>query len=363
MLTTPVCMMAQSPFKLTINKTELGTGDTLSFAFEVQPWIKNKGNGTLNLWIEDVYRTQVWRLRYPVMAGTASGNLVFPANLSHSFFNLHFSLQDDFFQLRGHIMNAAYKGDSLDCVFSKEDELIYKARRLPDSAGTFRTAKVWFEQQVLVQFFANDVPVDGYEDIAVEVPLDSFFVPLYDTNVLVNYGYQEKGPVAAEFRFDEIPFLGDSIPRANRIGGTMSEKARFALYDFIEANTHGFFKNGKGAWYTGSEGFQFLSLADLINDLMLSAVENSKRGIDQGESGRIYPVFINEQLADFAMLSQLNQKDVLYFKVFDMPFYGPNMGYTVGALALYTKPRREGLKSIRRTGVVLSGYTPAVYIL
>jgi hypothetical protein len=354
---------AQHPFKLSLNKTALGTGDTLSFDFEVLPWIKSKGNGTLNLWIEDVYRTQVWRLRYPVMAGTASGNLVFPANLSHSFFNLHFSLQDNFFQLRGRLRNPAFRGDSLDCVFTNADGIIYRAKGMPDSAGNFRTAKVWFEQQVQVQFFSNDLLIDGYEDLAVEVPLDSFYIPLYDTNVLVNYGYQEKGPVAEEFRFDEIPFLGDSVPRANRIGGTMSDKARFALYDFIEANTHGFFKHGKGAWYTGSEGFEFLSLADLINSLMLSAVENAKRGINQGESARLYPVFINEQLADFTVLSQLDRKDVLYFKVFDMPFYGPNTGWTVGALALYTRPRREGLKSIKRTGVYLSGYTPGWYIL
>ncbi len=353
----------KSAATVTVSSLQINAGDTVFIDLQMHDASWQKMAITLNVWIEDVHRSSHWRLRYPVMAGLSEAAIVFPKGMTSDFYALHFSVQSGFFDAIGQI-NSKYKDDSIAfTMVSYKSDIMFGA--LPVRFGNqFRLGKILFEQSSYIFFSDYRKSKKRITDISVVAPLDSPFVSLYDTTLMLQLGDADRAVAAAGYQFDKDEFLNP--------GGTLENvtvtAARRTKTDKLEEDyvSNGLFKSSDAILFDGDDpvlqaNFNALNyLQGRVPGLTIGTSEDGQPSLSW--RGSATALFVDEMQMTPDVLTGIPTSNIALIKVFRPPFFGAFGGGPGGAVAIYT--RKGTSYSGTSSGViVLNGYTPQIYAL
>ncbi len=345
--------LAQDTMVVTLNKPGFQPGDTLSFTAMYKPWQLSRRNATLNLWMEDVHHTAVWRLRYPMLAGEALGDLILPAHMPADVYALHFSL--------------AYKDKQVKLTMMLPDrELLSQAITLNEQKE-FAIRKVLFADRARVYFAPIRPNRENDLEVELDVSLDSAFVPVDETTLMVTVGQVEAGPVAKEYRFNRGLFTGEAEGTLQSV--EVIGKKKTPLEKFEEIRVGPLFKTQDAYQFDGLGSQQFLGWINILEwlrgrvpGLRIEPAGTGMMNYTAQWQGSETFFFLNEMQVDAQTLAMVPTADIAMVKVMRPPFYGAYLGGAGGAVCVYTKD--GGTLSVGpRHSFMVNGYTPETFLL
>lgn len=360
LLVSHVCFASHTDtLQIQLNKQLFQAGDTISFTAAFQPWIKAKKSGTLNVVMEDIHHTALWRFRYPVLEGETLADIILPADMPSDQYACYFSLQDDFFSMKGRVLSP-YKDKAIKITMMLADkEFLAQAISLNEQKE-FEIKKVLFADRAKV-FFSPIKPNRTNDlEISLEVSLDSSFLAVDEHVEMITIGTVIPGPVANEFKFNPNIF--------NANAGTLQSvevigKKKTPIERFEAERVTGMFKTANAFMFDGNESNQFIGWNNILEwlrgrvaGLRIQPTGDGVNYTAQWQGGETY-FFLNEMQVDAQTLATIPTSDIAYVKVFQPPFYGAYLGGAGGAIGVYTKDGSNGSIGPRNSFLV-NGYTP-----
>ncbi len=356
---------AQKPtLQITVDSTAYMPGDTMLFTCMVPEWINGKKIGTLNVWIEDVNKTMIWKLRYPVLAGVCEAQIVIPKSLPADYYALYFQLQNDFFGLTG---KTAYRirNDSLNYTLLLETKDLLAGKVALDEDGSFKLPKHVFPGTATV-FFSESRKRRNNSDLDIDIvtPLDSTFIPIADTLIIIKAGTIKDTSAAEDYTLQKETFLGGNRGTLDNVEIVAQRKS--PIDKFNEEVSRGLFSSGESEIFDGLDG-QFLGFTNIFAYLQ-GRVSGLQVQQSEGEftlqwRGEATALFLDEIPVDAETISSIPPNDIAMIKVFSPPFMGAFNGGAGGAIAIYTKRGGGVVVSRFKNRFLLNGYTPLEFVL
>ena len=357
---------AASPDSLVtaLNKTAFIKGDTISWHCALPDFDQSNNAATIQLWIENVLTRQRWQYRYPIINGTADGDVVVGADIPDGNYALSFLLQKSFFKAEGRLKDARRKDTAVRyMLIAKDKEMIVKAAPLA-TGGRFSVGKYLFEDTALLIFSparrkaGNDLWID------LVTPLDSAFTPAAVRTSFITVGKvsgtASEAAKAAESRYQ--PDIAGIMSDAKQLAQVVvTGRANRQLEAFSRDRISGQFSGSNDLTFDGLDNPDISRSIDLYTFLIAHAPGLMlKRDDETGTQELFYrnaavSVFINEFKTEYDVLESINPADVAVIKVLRP---GNNLvGGPGGAIAIYTKAGAyAGGDATRRYTFNIRGY-------
>jgi len=210
LFSTTVCFASHTDtLQIQLNKQSFQAGDTISFTAAFQPWIAAKKSGTLNVVIEDIHHTALWRFRYPVLEGETLADIILPADMPSDLYACYFSLQDDFFSMRGKVLSP-YKDKAIKITMMLADKEFLSQAISLNEQKEFSMKKVLFADRAKV-FFSPIKPNRTNDlEISLEVSLDACWKL---SKMLSSFPVSMPIPVSAMENWMQAPKKSSMPPR------------------------------------------------------------------------------------------------------------------------------------------------------
>jgi len=358
---------AQVKMEINMDKELYLPGDTIHFNCRIPVWQGSEQIATLNLWIENTTHTNLWKLRYPILSGVSEGDLVLPADFPSGQYAFYFQMQDEFWGLYGSFPQF-YKNPTVDYTLLLENKDIVGGSVPVAKNGTFKLprhvfpgqAKLFFTEVKKSKFVNNEI------DVSISTPLDSGFVPVDDTLLLLNIGVSLLPGSKPDYRMDTDVFLGKKGGTLENVDVVAKQKTR--VEEFDEKVSTGLFRGQDAYIYSGLDG-EFGAFFSII-DYMVGRVPGFQAirqppGLDylitlRGET----PSFFLDEIPVFVeSIAMVPVNDIALVKVFRTTLVRSYVGGSGGVIAIYTK-RGGGLGAKRfQNSFPVNGYTPLVFTL
>jgi len=342
-----------------LNKLAFQAGDTFSFTAAYQPWIIAKKSGTLNVVIEDIHHTALWRFRYPMLEGETLADIILPADMPSDLYACYFNLQDDFFSMKGKVISP-FKDKAIKITMMLADKELLAQSISLNEQKEFSIKKVLFADRAKV--FFSPVKSNRTNDLDIElvVSLDSTFNAIDDHFQMITVGNVLPGPVANEYKINPNIFNGE--------GGTLQSvevigKKKTPVEKFEDERVTGMFKTANAFMFDGNESNQFIGWNNILEwlrgrvaGLRIQPTGDGVNYTAQWQGGQTF-FFLNEMQVDAQTIATIPTADIAYVKVFQPPFYGAYLGGAGGAIGVYTKDGSYGGLGPKHSFLV-NGYTP-----
>jgi hypothetical protein len=339
-------------------------GDTIYFKALVPEWTGSKKIGTLNVWVEDINHINIWKLRYPVLSGVTDVQLVITKNFPADHYAFYFQLQNDFFGLTGKT-EYKLKTDSLIYTMILQSKDIVTGKVALREGRIFKLPRHIFPETATI-FFSESRKINNNSNIniSIETTLDSAFIPIDDTLIMVKAGHIKNPNGDNDYIFQKEIFSGGNRGTLDEVVIVAQRKKPIDIFD--EQVSSGLFTGGNARIFDGLDG-QFLGFTNILNYLQgrVAGLKVLQSGADYSLQwrGQTTAIFLDEMPVDALTISTISPADIAMIKVFSPPFLGAFTGGGGGAVAIYT--RRGGVFEVNRfrNRFVLNGYTPLEYEL
>jgi hypothetical protein len=344
-----------------LNKVQFAKGDTVSIDGFYKYLDKSSAAITLNVWIENIEKTRIWKFRYPILNGEIQADLVIHETLPEGKYAVNFLVQKDFFTIKGRVRDYNPKSKGLVYLMMSKGKANYIGNLLPDADGNFQIGKMAFPDTARFVFSpiskrTNDLKID------LVTSLDSVFIPAFVTTQFITFGNPKLtlADTLKPYVFDESK-LKEGLTLENV---TVTAKRKKKIDQFDEEVASGMFQ-GYATIFDGLTDSKIASATDIF-----SFLQGQVAGLDiklSAESGGYnvrwrnsnVAIYLDEFRIDASDPMMVNPADVAMIKVFRPGEGGPTNG---GAIAIYTK-RGPYLDNIsRRYNFLIKGYTPLLSV-
>jgi len=356
---------AQAQLEVTLNKAVFMPGDSILFEARYAPWVTSKYNATLNVWMEDVDHKAVWKMRYPMLAGVAAADILLPDGMPANNYALYFSVQDDFFSVKGTVVSP-YKDKAIRVTVLLGEEQLLADNISLDEQRSFEMKKMLFADRA--KFFFAPVKTNRTNDLQVDlqVTLDSNFQAIDDTLIMIQIGEMTQAKPNS-YRFDPEALFANSSGTLKTV--EVMGKKKTPAEKFEEGHVSGMFRTTDAYGFDGTESNQFIGWINILEwmkgrvaGLNIQPVGNGFDYKATWQGGETF-FFLNEMQVDAQTLTMIPTADIAYVKVFRPPFYGAYLGGAGGAIAVYTKDGSNGFFTGSRNSFLVNGYTPETFRL
>lgn len=360
--------LSQEEMRIAMDARRFLPGDTLKINCVVPEWVNSNRNGVLHIWIQDVQNRNAWKLRYPVMQGIVSPQLLINASLPPGQYAFYCQLHTQPFYINAKLKEKYRQDSIMVTVQLKNDDLITGAVAVKDQQKLW-LGKIVFEEQATVFFSPYKNAKINYIDASIITPLDSSFTPIADTTLLVKIGNSvgnSETDTSYKVNFDY--FTGNDLGTLKNVEVVAKKKTE--IEKFNEATTTGYFKSDNAYIFGGAENQLTANIS--IFDYLRGRVPGLQfaRGNFPGSysvtwRGLSPDFFLNEIGVSAETIALVSPADVSMIKVFRPPFMGAFLGGPGGAIAVYTRSGGAGYGNgtFYANKFVVNGYTPLVYTL
>lgn len=358
---------SQEDMRISITGDRFMPGDTLTLECVVPEWVNSNRNGVLHVWMEDTQKRNAWKLRFPVMQGKVSPQLIIDASLPAGQYVLYCQLHTQPFYVNAKLKEK-YRQDSIMVTMQlKNDELITGAVAVKDQQK-FWLGKIIFEEQATVFFSPYKNSKINFIDASIATPLDSAFTPIAETTLFAKIGNTSTEDAEQSYTVNFEYFTGKEMGTLKNV--EVIGKKKTEIEKFNEASTTGYFKSDNAYVFGGLEN-QFSANISIF-DYLRGRVPGLQftRGKFPGAytvswRGATPDFFLNEMGVTAESLALVSPADVAMIKVFRPPFMGAFLGGPGGAIAVYTRSggTSYGNGPFYGNKFVVNGYTPIVYRL
>lgn len=339
------------------NKKEFKKGDTVSIDCYLKYTERELAAVTLNVWIEDINKTKLWKYRYPVLNGSASFDIIIDKNLPDGKYAFNFLIQKQFFNLTGQVRDYYSKMKGLTMMMLSKNKDNYINFINPDEKGNFNVGRIAFADTARF-IFSPTGKKRGDLFIDIKTPLDSAFTPYLSQTEFITVGTPNyiKADTVKKYSFDDKRFTTGFTLEEVVVVGTKKK----LVEKFEDEVVSGLFK-GDGRVFDGLDDAELASSADVFSYLNgrvpgLQIMADNVGGYKITRRGANVDVYVDEFKLDPDNMSYINPADVAMIKVFD-PLSGPNSAGG-GSIAIYTKRGNYTQNSNRKNNFKIVGYTP-----
>lgn len=368
---------------VTLNYKNVKPGDTLEFNWNGSAIGKGYAAASLHLWIDHVESGKRWKLRYPILNGTAEGALVISDSLPQGNYAFNFMAAEQFIAINGKVRNVKIK-TAYNYQTKKKDTIA--VFELPKMKGKEMRYTLLGQSSILHNDFVNvndeggfKIPAIVFGDSAqllfdpgsgrgvywinLETPLDSAFTPFHSTTLFV--GVHKKGVVqglpkdTAAYVFEFEDPYPDAVVLDEIVLQGKSNAQKFED-DFVSK----LFKASPDARTIDALDNNELMRSNSILTFLQSRIGGlfiRSDGITTSVTwrGEAVDFFINEFPVDVNSLN-LSPMDVALIKVHPPPSQLRSLS-NGGAIAIYTKRGiYENQKGAPQYNFMVRGYTQGI---
>ena len=340
-----------------MNQTHFQNGDTLSFDCLLSNY---KADGlsaiTLNVWIEDIYRNNRWKYRYPLINGEFSGNLIIDNSLPDGKYAINFLIQKQFCKIEGQIKDYYPIKKGILCAIFTKDQASFFDTIKPAPNGSFILPRLVFEDSSHLLFS----PIGRNRNdlfIKLTTSLDSAFTPLAINTLLVTVGNPSnlvQADTVKSYAFNKEKFVHATLPDV-----IVQTNKKRKVEMFNQEYSTGLFSGGMPTIFDGLESDQIARSMDIFHFLQgkilgLNVDYNTNRFSFRGKP---VLVFLDEWRLYFDQLYSINTGDIAMIKVFREFEGGPSIRNEC-SICIYTKRGNYMDNSSRKYSFVVKGYSP-----
>jgi hypothetical protein len=183
--------------------------DTLGFTWNGGTIGKAYPKATIHLWIDHLESGRRWKLRYPILNGETSGELMISDSLPAGNYALNFMAAEQFFEVRGRVKSVKLKMAFNHSTKKRDTIAVFETPRLTgkemgyamlnrmsdilqddhlrvDRDGFFNLPPIVFGDSAQLLF--DPGKGRGVYFIDIVTPLDSNFTPFYSETVFIRVG-------------------------------------------------------------------------------------------------------------------------------------------------------------------------------
>ena len=344
------------------DRQHFNRGDSIEIEIYTEPYKKNPLPRTLHLWIDNVKTGQRWKYRYPFLEGRYKVALKINNSIPNGSYAFNFLLQDEFLAIKGKVINATEKDKSVNYLAVTKN----KAPIIDDAAlqpgNYFNINNLYFTDSVLFRFSPVQKKKSNDLHIAIEVPIDSVFVPEALETALVNIGGEEinKEELSKPLYVFSMVIKRDKETLEEVI---LRSKVKSHKEEFEAEHVSGLFNSDNSETFDFIDNNELLAYADIFSYLVVK-IPGLKTEINtdnnqpvlfwRNEMAVIYVDEFEDQ--DFSPYA-LRMEDIQLIKIFRP---GSRVGFEGqrGAIAIYTKrnENRKGNK-LGNYSFYVKGYT------
>ncbi len=344
-----------------LNKVQFAKGDTISIDGFYKYHDKSSAAVTLNVWIENIEKTRIWKFRYPILNGEIQADLVLNENIPEGKYAINFLVQKEFFNIKGKVREYNAKSKGLLYLMMSKGKANYIGNLLPDAGGDFQIGKMAFPDTARFVFSpigkrTNDLQID------LVTPLDSAFTPVFVSTQIITVGNPKLSlaDTIKPYVFDESKLVEGLTLENVTVTATRKKK----IDQFDEEVASGMFQ-GYAKIFDGLTDSKIASATDIF-----SFLQGQVAGLDiklSAESGGYsvrwrnsnVDIYLDEFKIDASDPMMVNPADVAMIKVFRPGEGGPTNG---GAIAIYTKRGAYLDNASRKYNFLIKGYTPLLSV-
>ena len=200
---------ASDSIPLVLNGREFAARDTMAFSWNGGLIGKQYAKATMHLWIDHLESGRRWKLRYPILNGETSGELMISDSLPAGNYALNFMAAEQFFEVRGRVKKVKLKMAFNHQTKKRDTIAVFETPRLTgkemgytmlnrmsdilqddmlqvDSEGFFKLPPIVFGDSAQLLF--DPGKGRGVYFIDIVTPLDSNFTPFYSETVFIKVG-------------------------------------------------------------------------------------------------------------------------------------------------------------------------------
>lgn len=348
-------VLAADSLYVLMNKKQFSKNDTVKVDCLYRYSTKKSASVTLNVWIEDIQKTRIWKYRYPLINGKASFDLIIDSTLPDGRYAVNFLVQPVFFSIQGKVRDYSKKSKGLTMLVLSKTKDTYIQTLQPALDGSFTLGKMAFPDTARFIFSEtgkakNDVFID------LVTPIDSAFNPTITYTEMVQVGNPKL--IAADtikpYSLDGKRFTGNFTLKEVVVKSTRKK----AVERFDDEYASGLFKGGK--IFDGIDDVELASANDIFQFLRgrvpgMQINMNEDGGYDITRRGSTVDIYLDEFRLSASDPVFVNPADVAMIKVFDT-FDGPNTSGG-GSIAIYTKRGSYAQNANRKNNFPIRGYT------
>jgi hypothetical protein len=348
-------LFAADSLAVVLNKKQFNKNDTLKVDCYFRYSTKEKAAVTLNVWIEDIQKTRIWKFRYPLLNGKSSFDLYIDSTLPDGRYAINFLVQTTFFSLKGKVRDYNKKSKGLTVFVLSKTKDTYINTIQPNVDGSFAINRMVFSDTARFIFSeTGKAKRDLFIDI--ETPIDSAFTPILSHTEIVQVGNPKLIPADTikpysleGKRFSGAFTLEEVVVKSNR---------KKAVERFDDEYASGLFKGGR--LFDGFDNIELESAADIFQFLRgrvpgMQINANEEGGYDVTRRGSRVDIYIDEFRLSASDPVFVNPADVAMIKIFD-PLEGPSSAGG-GSIAIYTKRGNYAQNANRKNNFPIKGYS------
>ncbi|MBS1606175.1 MAG: hypothetical protein JST42_26190, partial [Bacteroidetes bacterium] len=341
-----------------LNKRNFHPGDTLSFSCDVPSFARDSTVGTLHLILENIQTNRRWHYRYPIINGSASGDLVISGAIDDGNYAVNFTVQSRFFRVEGKVKDYRTKLSPLTYVVMIRNKPGFIEKIVPDPDGSFRLKPAYVEDTAYYVFSPAKKEQSSSLYIDIRTPLDSAFVPFATTTKFITVAAQgDSIPLLApsNYRFDMNKLAGPGVLQAVTVTGTK----KTAVDRFNEEYATGLFRNNAYMVFDGLDNDDIAKSFTIYDFLRFqipgfTATPNNDGGYTLRWRNTGVTIFLDE----FPLLHPedvyIDPAEVAMIKVYQPPNSISNRS---GVIAVYTKRGDYDKDPRRKNKFKVAGYT------
>lgn len=372
--------LASDSIPVSINARNFKPGDTLEFNWDGNSIGKAYAAASLHVWIDHLESGKRWKLRYPILNGSAEGALIITDSVPSGTYALNFMAADQFIEINGKVRNVriktAYnykakkkdtiavfelpkmKGKEMRYTLLGNGAILHNDYVNVNEEGKFSVPPIVFGDSAQLLF--DPGKGRGVYWITLETPLDSVFTPFHSTTLFVGVQSKQKPIAVAEDTARYVFGFEDPYPDAVVLDEVVV-KGKSNAEKFEEDFVSKLFKSFPDAkTYDGLDDNELMRSNNILTFLQtkVAGLFIRSNGITSTVTWRGEPVnfFINEFQVDVNNLN-LNPMDVALIKVYPPPAQLVSLT-NGGAIAIYTKRGAyENQKGVPLYNFMVKGYT------
>jgi len=358
---TPHLRLPSDTIAIELSKRQLHPGDTLSFSCDVPSFARDSTVGSLHLVLENIHTHRRWQYRYPIINGSASGDLVVGGGIDDGNYAVNFVVQSRFFRVEGKVKDYRAKMSPLTYVVMIRNKPGFIERIVPDPDGTFRLKPAYIEDTAYYVFSPAKKEQSSALYININTPLDSTFKPFASATKFITVASQgDSIPLLApsNYHFDINKLSGPGVLQTVTVTGTKKS----AVDRFNEEYSTGLFRNNAYMTFDGL-GSDAIAKSFTIYDFLrfqipgFTATPNNEGGYTLRWRNTGVNIFLDE----FPLLHPedvyIDPNEVAMIKVYQPP---NSISNRTGVIAVYTKRGDYDKDPRRKNKFKVAGYSAPV---
>jgi hypothetical protein len=340
------------------SKLSFSAKDSIEFSCRIPDHAaKGLSAATMNVWIQDTEKGQVWKFRYPILNGVLDAALAIGDSIPPGKYAVNFILQKGLFRVQGIVKNN-HTHTSLNYMAQmKGDKKLVNSVEL-SSSGAFLLKNILFEDQALFIFTPGKKVKKNDLFIDVVTPLDSAFAPLAIHTQIIDIKPElrtNENETSQPYTFNFDKTLHNSI--LPEVTVVYKGKKKVEQYDNLYST--GLFRDDNARVFDGMENIEIMDYMDIPSFLITKIP-----GLSVSSDGNLM-IWRNEPVMVYIDEFRLEQGDPIYItpsEVAMIKVYNPpaavNGGFSFGgAVAIYTKRGSFETNATRKFKFVFKGYT------